>query len=69
MKIRVIVNDISYYTTKRDILERSSSCSVLQNTALVVALEGMGDSRGFATTVRLYDGKNIKNYQVQLDVM
>jgi hypothetical protein len=69
MKMRVIVNGVSYYTTRKAIERRESSCSVLQNTALVVALQGMEDSTGFATSVRVYDGKQIKEYQVQLDVL
>lgn len=69
MRMRVILNGVAYYTTRKAIRERTSSCFVYQNTALAIALEGMGDDEGFATTVRVYDGKQIKEYQVQLDVL
>lgn len=47
----------------------TSSCFVPQNMALSVALEGMGASKGFATSVKVYEGKKMNEYQVQLDVL
>lgn len=56
-KIRAIVNGVSYYTTSTAIKQRSSSDFGMQNDALFFALERMGKSNGFGTTVRFYDHK------------
>jgi hypothetical protein len=69
MKIRVIVNGVSYYTTRAAIKKRSSSDFGLQNDALFFALESMGKNAGYATTVRYYDHKMKQHsYDVQLSV-
>ena len=54
MKIRTIVNGVSYYTTKSAIKKRVSSDNSLQNTALFFALEAMGSNTCIGTTVVLY---------------
>ena len=69
MKIRVIVNGVSYYTTRAAIKKRSSSDFGMQNDALFFALERMGKSSGFGTTIRFYDSKMKQHsYDVQLSV-
>ena len=70
MKIRVIVNGVSYYTTRAAIKKQVSGDFSLQNTALYHALHMMGKTIGIATTVALYDGKMKRHeYNVQLSVM
>jgi hypothetical protein len=55
MKIRAIVNGVSFYTTKADIKKRRVGDFILQNDALFYALETMGKSTGIGTRVRYYD--------------
>ena len=57
MKIRAIVNGVSFYTTRSQLKRQSSGDHSLQNTALFFALDKMGQNVGVATTVRLYDHK------------
>lgn len=67
MKIRAIVNGVSFYTTSAALKKRTSGDFSLQNTALYYALDCMGTSDGYATTVRLYDGKMVQHkFEVQL---
>ena len=67
MKIRVIVNGVSYYTSKTAIRQRRSGDNSLQNTALFFALDKMGKDVGIATTVALYDAKAQRHeFDVQL---
>ena len=70
MKIRVIVNGVSYYTTRAAIKKQTSSDHSLQNTALYHALYIMKKDLGIATTVVLYDGA-LKRYpyDIQLSVI
>ena len=70
MKIRVIVNGVSYYTTRAAIKKQVSGDHSMQNTALFHALYIMGKNPGIATTVALYDGKMKRHaFEVQLSVM
>ena len=70
MKIRVIVNGVSYYTTRAAIKKQVSGDQSMQNTALFHALHIMGKNPGIATTVALYDGKMKRHaFEVQLSVM
>ena len=70
MKIRAIVNGVSYYTTKSAIRKQSSSAHSLQNTALFFALDKMGKNQGVGTTVTLYDDAMRKHsYDIQLTVV
>jgi hypothetical protein len=55
MKIRAIVNGVSFYTTRSQLKRQSSGDHSLQNTALFFALDTMGKSHGIGTTVVLYD--------------
>jgi hypothetical protein len=70
MKIRVIVNGVSYYTTRAAIKKQVSGDFSMQNTALYHALYMMGKNLGIGTTVALYDSK-LKRHQfdVQLSVV
>ena len=67
MKIRVIVNGVSFYTTRADIRKRRVGDFTLQNDALVYALDVMGKNEGIGTTVRYYDAKMIQHkFDIQL---
>ena len=57
MKIRVILNGVSFYTTRAAIRKRRVGDFTLQNDALVYALDLMGKNEGIGTTVRYYDHK------------
>jgi len=57
MKIRVIINGVSFYTTRADIKNRRVGDIVVQNDALVYALDLMGKNTGIGTTVKYYDHK------------
>lgn len=70
MKIRAIVNGVSFYTTRAALKKQNSGDFSLQNTALYHTLFCMGKSEGFATTVRLYDDKMVQHkYDIQLSKM
>lgn len=70
MKIRVIVNGVSYYTTRAALKKQASSDFSLQNTALFHALHMMGKNLGIGTTVVLYDGKMKRHsFDVQLTIV
>lgn len=67
MKIRAIVNGVSYYTTSTAIKQRRSGDFSLQNTALFFALDCMGKDLGIARTVVLYDYKMKRHsFDIQL---
>lgn len=69
-KIRVIVNDVCFYTSRSAIKERRVGSYTLQNDALSYALEKMGTNDGIGTTVRYYDHKmEQKIFQIQLSVI
>ena len=67
MKIRAIVNGVSFYTTKTALKRQTSGDHALQNTALFFALDQMGKSEGIATTVALYDNK-MKRHQFDVQL-
>lgn len=70
MKIRVIVNGVSYYTTRAALKKQASSDFAMQNLALHQALYLMGKNLGIATTVALYDQRmNRHAFDVQLSVV
>jgi hypothetical protein len=70
MKIRVIVNGVSYYTTRAAIKKQTSSDFSMQNTALFHALYMMGKNLGIGTTVVLYDSKMVRHsFDVQLSLV
>lgn len=57
MKIRVILNGVSFYTTRADIRKRRVGDLGMQNDALFYALDLMGKNGGIGTTVKYYDNK------------
>ena len=57
MKLRVIVNGVSFYSTSTAIKQRRVGDFSLQNDALYYALDLMGKHAGLGTTVRYYDHK------------
>ena len=69
MKVRVIVNGVSYYATRAAIKKQTTSDHSMQNTALFHALYIMGKNPGIATTVALYDSKMKRHaFDIQLSV-
>jgi hypothetical protein len=67
MKIRAVVNGVSFYTTSAAIRGRRVGDFSLQNDAMSYCLHCMGSSEGFATTVRYYDHKMVQHkFDVQL---
>lgn len=67
MKIRAIINGVSFYTTRADIRKRRVGDFTLQNDALVYALGLMGKNTGIGTTVRYYDHKMAQHkFDIQL---
>jgi hypothetical protein len=67
MKIRAIVNGITFYTTRAALKKQCSGDSLLQNTALFFALDQMGKSVGIVTSVHLYDIKMKRHsFDIQL---
>jgi hypothetical protein len=70
MKIRVIVNGVSFYTTRAAIKKQVSGDFSMQNTALFHALHMMGKNLGIGTTVVLYDGKMKRHsFDIQLSTI
>lgn len=70
MKIRAIVNGVSFYTTKAAIKGRRVGDFSLQNDALYYVLECMGKNQGFATTVRYYDHQMKQHsFDIQLSIV
>ena len=67
MKIRVILNGVSFYTTRAKIRKRQVGDFTLQNDALYYALDVMGENEGIGTTVRYYDAKMVQHkFDIQL---
>jgi len=69
-KIRVIVNGVTFYTSRASIKKQTSGDNTLQNAALFHALDFMGKNVGCVKTVTLYDGRmNRYDYEIQLSVV
>jgi hypothetical protein len=66
MKIRAIVNGVSFYTTSTAIKQRRTGDFSLQNDALAYVLDCMGTNAGFGTTVRYYDKGAQRKFDIQL---
>jgi hypothetical protein len=67
MKIRAIINGVSFYTTKTAIKSRRVGDFTMQNDALFYALDLMGKNNGVGTTVRYYDHKMAQHkFDIQL---
>lgn len=70
MKIRAIVNGVSFYTTRAALKKQTSGDFTMQNAALFYVLDCMGKSAGYATTVIMYDSKMVKHkFDIQLSAM
>ena len=64
--IRVIVNGVSFYTTKAQIKRGVGDFSAV-NLAVQLCYEKMGTSAGFGQTFRVYDSKmKMVQYDVQI---
>jgi hypothetical protein len=69
MKFRVIVNGVSFYTTKKALTSGMVGDDTNVNCAVSIAYNDMvsGNYGGIAVTTRHYDSKMIQhNYQVQI---
>lgn len=67
MKLRAIMNGVSFYTTTTAIKQRRVGDFTLQNDALYYALDLMGKNAGVGTTVRYYDHKMVQHkFDIQL---
>ena len=67
MKMQVIVNGISFYTSKRALRERRVGSDSNLNVALSQVYENLFNAVGIATTISLYDSKMRKHtYDIQM---
>jgi hypothetical protein len=67
MKMQVIVNGISFYTTKRALRERRVGSDSNLNVALSQVYENLFNAVGISTTISLYDHKMKKHtYDIQM---
>ena len=67
MKLRAIINGVSFYTTTTAIKQRRVGDFCLQNDALAYALVCMGNDLGIGKTVRYYDHKMVQHtFDIQL---
>jgi hypothetical protein len=66
--IRVIVNGISFYTTKRALREGRVGSDTNLNVALQSVYSNMFNAVGIATTMTIYDSKMGKHtYDIQIN--
>lgn len=67
MKMQVIVNGISFYTSKRALRERRVGSDSNLNVALSQVYENLFNAVGICTTISLYDSKMRKHtYDIQM---
>ena len=67
MAIRVIVNGVSFYTSKRALREGRVGSDSNLNVALQSVYSNMFNAVGISTTMTLYDNKMRKHtYQIQI---
>ena len=67
--IRVIVNGISFYTTKSRIKSRTVGSDTNLNEALALVFGDMFNAVGIGTTMHVYDSKMRKHtYDIQITV-
>ena len=67
--IRVIVNGISFYTTKSRIKSRTVGSDTNLNEALALVYGDMFNAVGIGTTMHVYDSKMRKHtYDIQITV-
>jgi hypothetical protein len=66
--IRVIVNGVSFYTTKRAIVERRVGDNATMNLAVAQLFENMFNAVGISSRIHVYDGKmNRVSYDIQIN--
>lgn len=67
--IRVIVNGVSFYTTKSRIKNRTVGDNTNLNEALALLYGDLFNAVGIATTMHVYDSKmNKHTYDIQINV-
>lgn len=67
--IRVIVNGVSFYTTKSRIVNRTVGDNTNLNEALALLYGDLFNAVGIATTMHVYDSKmNKHTYDIQINV-
>jgi len=66
--IRVIVNGVSFYTTKSRIVSRSIGSDTTMNMAVATLFENMHNAIGISSRMHVYDGKmNRVSYDIQIN--
>ncbi len=66
--MRVIVNGVSFYTTKRAIVERRVGDNSNINEAIYQLYSNMFNAVGIGSTISLYDSKMCKHtYDIQIN--
>lgn len=66
--LRVIVNGVSFYTSKTAIKNRRIGDDADMNLAVAQLYENMFNASGIGSTMHLYDGKmNKKTYNIQIN--
>jgi hypothetical protein len=67
--IRVIVNGVSFYTTKSAIRNRRVGDNTNLNEALALVFADLHNGIGIGTTMHIYDSKMRKHtYDIQINV-
>jgi hypothetical protein len=67
--VRVIVNGVSFYTTKSKIKSRSVGDNTNLNEALALVFADLHNAVGIGTTMHIYDSKMRKHtYDIQINV-
>ena len=66
--VRVIVNGVSFYTTKSRIKSRSIGSDTTMNMAVATLFENMHNAIGISSRMHVYDGKmNRVSYDIQIN--
>jgi hypothetical protein len=66
--VRVIVNGISFYTTKSRIKSRTIGSDSTMNLAVAQLYENMHNAIGISNRMHVYDGKmNKVSYDIQIN--
>jgi hypothetical protein len=67
--VRVIVNGVSFYTTKSKIKNRCVGDNTNLNEALALVFANLHNGIGIGTTMHIYDSKMRKHtYDIQINV-
>ena len=66
--VRVIVNGVSFYTTKKAIRERRVGDNSTMNLAVAQLFENLHNGVGISSRIHVYDGKmNKVSYDIQIN--